>query len=245
MKKSYNLNSKKVVIMIIISLVCVAFSIWFNIYATIGQRFRAFATEIREDEPLGSVFIFGIIMLLVLIYNLELLIYKRKNILEISENGIVYYAPEYGRMEFLKENIKDIYFVDKGVFTLLKIKLDKEYKKGIRARFWNFLKASFITGIDSKVFRINLAFIKCNKEEIQELINNCCLDAGTDEVKEIINTILKKYNISNINELNQNETALKECVMELYKMETFTQNEISVLTKTSVNKISKIIKNNI
>lgn len=244
-KKKYDLKIKQVFIMLIIAGIFVIFASYMLFIASDEERFNMFMTELKfsihhETSAFGAVYICGLFSIPIVIYMLELLIYKIKEVLILEENGITYYAPEYKKVFIPKDKIEDIYITDRGQ---MKIKLkDYEIKKSIRAFFWTLLKDVFLGGNPKNVFRINLNFIKCDVKEVREYLMQFNLDSGSREANELVKDILQQYNYKNIEELNKDDNALAECVMKLYNMEKFTQVEISAIMKISASKVSKIIR---
>lgn len=200
-----------------------------------------YATSIQYNSlTFGSAYICGLFAIPVLIYMLELLIYKTKNVLIIDDDGITYYAPEYKKVFIPKDKIEDIYITNRNH---MKIKLkDYEIKKSFRAFIWTIIKNIFLGANPNNVFRINLNFIQCDINEIRKSLIQFNLDSGSREANELIKNILQQYNYKNIEDLKKDEKALTECVIKLYNMEKFTQVEISSILGINTSKVSKLIR---
>lgn len=244
MKKTYDLNVKKVLLLEAFLVLCITWLIdvvFFQPEEILTDR-DSLSFFYRYGMTVDSVIIIGgILIMLAVIYNLELLLYKRKNVLVLEETGITYYAPEFGKRKVEKENIQNIYFTG----SELKIKLKQPKDIGIRAKFWNFLKESFYSGISEDVFRVNLQFIKCNVDEVQESIMKMNLDRGSEEARRIIDEVVKKYDLYGVEAIKENEAALIECIMGLYHLDQLSQKEIAFFIKSSTSKVSKIIRKHI
>lgn len=226
--KKYNLNLKKVFILLIISALFVMFALYMMFIASDEEQYNMHLTELKyslthDTSVFGSVYICGFFSFFILIRMLALLIYKIKDVLILEEKGITYYSPKYRKAFIPKDKIKDIYITDRGQMKIL-LK-EKIYYKNI--------------------FIINLNLIKCDIKEIREALMDFNLDSGSSEAKEEITAILEEYNYSNIEDLKKDKKALAECVMKLYNMEKFTQVEISAIMRISTSKVSKIIRNNL
>ncbi len=60
--------------------------------------------------PYGcTAYIVTVLSALLIIYFLERMLYKRKNTLSFSKDGIIYYCPENGKIEIKKEDIQNLY----------------------------------------------------------------------------------------------------------------------------------------
>lgn len=243
--KKYDLKLKQIFIMLIIAGLFIIYAAYMLFMASDEERANMFINELRlsvyhEDFVFGAVCICGLFSVPIVIYMLELLIYKIKNVLILSDDGITYYAPEYKKVFIPKDKIEDIYITDRGQ---MKVKLkNHEIKKNIRACFWTMLKDIFLGGNANNVFRINLNFIKCDIKEVRKDLMKFNLDSGSREAKELIKEILQKYNYKSIEELKKDEKVLSECVMKLYNMGKFTQVEISAIMEISTSKVSKLIR---
>jgi len=243
--KKYSLNLKKVFILLIISILLAMFAYYMLFIASDEEKHTMFIYALKYSTSshqllFGCVFTCGVFAFLIIIYMLELLIYKIKDILILEENGITYYAPEYKKVSIPKDKIQDIYIAQTGQMKI--ILKDYEIKRGFRARFWTKLKDMALGHNPRNIFRINLNFIKCDIKEIKEDLIQFNLEPDITEAKEEIKEILEQYNYSNVEELKNNEKALAECVLKLYNIEKFTQVEISAILKISTSKVSKIIR---
>lgn len=243
--KKYDLKFKKVFINLIIAGLFLVFAYYMLFVASSEEKFNMFmieyATSIQYNSlTFGSAYICGLFAIPVLIYMLELLIYKTKNVLIIDDDGITYYAPEYKKVFIPKDKIEDIYITNRNH---MKIKLkDYEIKKSFRAFIWTILKNIFLGANPNNVFRINLNFIQCDINEIRKSLIQFNLDSGSREANELIKNILQQYNYKNIEELKKDEKALTECVIKLYNMGKFTQVEISSILGINTSKVSKLIR---
>lgn len=246
--KKYNLNFRNVFIMLIIAGTLIFFAYYMLFGASNEEKFNMFIIEFKtsvryESSDIGAVYLCGLFAIPVLIYMLELLIYKIKDVLIFSDDGITYYAPEYKKVFIPKDKIKDIYITQRNQIKI--ILKDYEIKKSIRAIIWTKLKDIYLGNNPKNVFRINLNFIKCDIAEVRKDIMKFNFNPGSSEANEVIKNILQQYNYKNIEELKKDEKALIECVMELYNMEKFTQVEISSMIGINASKVSKIIRKSI
>ena len=245
LNKKYDLKLKQIFTILIIAGLFLVFAIYMLFMASDQEKYNMFITELKfsvshDTSAFGSVYICVLFSIPIVIYMLELLIYKVKDVLILDNSGITYYAPEYKKVFIPKEKIEDIYITDRGQ---MKIKLkDCKIKKSIRAYFWTILKDIFLGGNPNNIYRINLNFIKCDIKEVREYLMQFNLDSGSSEAKKIVKDILQKYNYKNIEELKKDEKALLECVMKLYNMEKFTQVEIAAIMRISSSKVSKLIR---
>ena len=244
-KKSYDLRVKKVLLVLFAASVFVFFSIYMMFFASDKEKLDMFLYDLRfslryGEAIIGSLYTCGVFALFIIIYNLELILYKIKQILILSNEGITYYSPEYGKVFISKNQIEDIYITDvKQLKIILK---ETGFKKSFRAKFWTSLKDMMLGSNPKNVFRINLNFVKCDVDEIRQYLMEYGLDSDSNEANKLVQDLCKKYNISNVNELKNNEIALSECVMELYNTGKLTQKDMAAVTKTNTNKISKIIR---
>jgi len=242
--KEYNLRVKKVLIFLFIAGVFVAFAGYMFFLASDKEKLDMFLYELKfsihqQQGVFGSVYICGLLAIPMLVYMIELLICKTKGVLVLSNEGIAYYAPEYGRIFIPAEKIEKIYITDvKHMKIALK---DYEIKEGLRAKILKSLKNIFLGGNAKGVFRINLNFIDCDEKEVRDNLFCFNLLPGAKEANELIADICTKYNCKDIEELKNNKDALKECINGLSNMEKFTQKEIAAITKTSTSKVSKIL----
>ena len=245
LNKKYDLKLKRIFTILIIASLFLTFAIYMLFMSSDQERYNMFITELKssvkhDTSAFGSVYICGLFSIPIVIYMLELLIYKIKDVLILDNSGITYYAPEYRKVFIPKDKIEDIYITDRGQ---MKIKLkDYKIKRSIRAYFWTLLKDIFLGSNPNNVYRINLNFIKCDIKEVREYLMQFNLDSGSSEAKEIVKDILKQYNYTDIEELRKDEKALIECVMRLYNMEKFTQVEIAAIMGISSSKVSKLIR---
>lgn len=243
--KKYDLKFKKVFINLIIAGLFLVFAYYMLFVASSEEKFNMFmieyTTSIQYNSlTFGSAYICGLCAIPVLIYMLELLIYKIKNVLIIDDDGITYYAPEYKKVFIPKDKIEDIYITNRNH---MKIKLkDYEIKKSFRAFIWTIFKNIFLGANPNNVFRINLNFIQCDINEVRKSLIQFNLDSGSREANELIKNILQQYNYKNIEDLKKDEKALTECVIKLYNMEKFTQVEISSMLGINTSKVSKLIR---
>lgn len=243
--KKYDLKLKKVFINIIVAGLFLVFAYYMLFVASNKEKFNMFmieyATSIQSNSlAIGSTYICGLCAIPLLIYMLELLIYKIKDVLIIDDDGITYYAPEYKKVFIPKDKIEDLYITN---HNHMKIKLkDYEIKKSFRAFIWTILKDIFLGANPNNVFRINLNFIKCDINEVRKSLIQFNLDSGSSEANKLVKDIFQQYNYKNVEELRKDEKALAECVIKLYNMEKFTQVEISSMLGINTSKISKLIR---
>ena len=250
MEKKYNLNLKKVLLMLIIALGILLFVYYIFFIMSDEERRVFFASHryrryhrytIRNYYGIEwAIIIGGFLSIPTIIYMIELLVYKINGKLVFSNEGITYYTPEYGKVFIPKDKIEDISITEKGH---MKIKLKNyEIPKKLRARFWTSFKNWFLGSNAKNIFRIDLSFIKCDIKEVREDLMQFNLDPDSKAANQLVKEMLEKYNYNNIEDLKNDEKALSECIIKLYNMERYTQIEISSITKTSRNKVSKTIK---
>lgn len=197
--------------------------------------------SIRYNAPIGSLYIAGIYCLIVDIYFLELLIYKRKNVLNITENEITFLAPEYGKIIFYKNDVQNIILNT----NYLKVIMKSNIKKSIRAKIWSFLK-NFIYGFNPKnTFIINLRYLICYEKDLRYLLVKYEYFPNSQKANYIINEIMKENNIKSTNDLKQNKEIFELCILKLYEIDNFSQANIASILQTNPTKISRIIRQNI
>ena len=242
MKYTYNLNIKKILIHLLLTTPLIFF-MFFMIFKANNEDKEQLAKKelvysIKYNAPIGSVYIAGIYCLIVDIYFLELLIYKRKNVLNITENEIIFFAPEYGKIIFYKNDVKNIILNN----NYLKIIIKSNIKKGIRAKIWSFLK-SFIHGFNPKnTFIINLKYINCYEKDLRYLLVKYKYFPNSQKANYIINDIMQENNIKSINELKQNKEIFELCILKLYELDNFSQANIAAILQTNPTKVSKTIR---
>ena len=244
----YDLKVKRVVCFLIALVIFLALLIYFMFFSPDYQREKLLLYSLKYSSK-NNIIISEIILMSIflstftIIYMIKSLFYKRKDILILSEDGITYYAPEYGKVYIPKDKIKDAYVTNRNSMKI--ILNNYTIKKTFRIRFWSFFKDLFQGLPHENIFRINLNFIDCDKKEIQNLLLSLNLDMDGGEAYTVINNICKQYNYNNIDELKNDEKALSDCIIQLYKLENLTQSEIASLTKTNTTKVSKIIRNSL
>ena len=125
LNKKYDLKLKQIFTILIIAGLFLVFAIYMLFMASDQEKYNMFITELKfsvshDTSAFGSVYICGLFSIPIVIYMLELLIYKVKDVLILDNSGITYYAPEYKKVFIPKEKIEDIYITDRGQ---MKIKL--------------------------------------------------------------------------------------------------------------------------
>ena len=229
--KTYNLNVKKVVLSLLLLIVMI-------LYLVRPIIIKNFIMHTGGVSYMPSVAL--IICVCWFIYFFRLLIYKRKEVLTITEDKIVYFNPAYKKFEISKENISDLYITGYGILRILC--KEEVQRKTISSRFWSWFWHWFTDVYDyKKLFDIDLNFIKCDKEEILKLILR--LDEDYNGAKIIMEDKMKKYALKDLNDFKVNKEALKECVEEIYELEVLAQYEIAKILDVEVKEVSKIIQN--
>jgi hypothetical protein len=242
--KKYNLKLKTILIDVVVMGIFILFGCHM-FTASPEEKIEMLIVEIkynlfRNGYVLGSVYICTIYFIPIMIYMLEMLVYKRKDVLILESEGITYYAPDHGKVFIPKDKIDDIYIT---AHNQMKIKLKNyEIKKSIRAKIWGIVKSMYFGYNPKNIFMIDLKLVKCDTNEIRKQLMDLNLDQGSSEANKLIKEMLERYNYKTVEELKNDENALAECVMQLYNMGNFTQIEIATLTKTSSSKVSKIIR---
>jgi len=243
--RTYNLSIKKVLISLIVLSTIMIPSIYIVFFAPLDITSDFYDRYYRSGREVSvgvlPVIIYSFIYIL---YILELIIYKRKEVLIISQEGIKYSTPIYGNIEIPKHTIDDIYISNRNQ---LKIRYKNlKFKNNIRTKLWNFCISLFIfdTVLTDNTFTIPLNFLKYDSiQEIENVILE--LDPDTNEARKLINDKLKKYKISDINQLKENTLALNELVIEIHQLKKVKQKDIASILNISTYKVSKIIKNDL
>lgn len=124
--------------MLIIAGTLIFFAYYMLFGASNEEKFNMFIIEFKtsvryESSDIGAVYLCGLFAIPVLIYMLELLIYKIKDVLIFSDDGITYYAPEYKKVFIPKDKIKDIYITQRNQIKI--ILKDYEIKKVLEQLF--------------------------------------------------------------------------------------------------------------
>ena len=215
--KTYDLNLKLIFFILVLYALCVCFSVYMVFYAPMIEKLRyegyimTSAAGTGVQIGIGS----GILFIPYIVYLIALVVYKRKNVLNIYENKIEYYRVFRKKLIIEKSEINDIYVSEKLV-----VKYNEKN--------------------ESKVINVNLMYIKCDKNEMRKAIIG--LKPESDTIKKIISNILEEYNLKESNQLKDNKEALEDCVIKLHNINALTQLEIALLLNTNATKVSKIIR---
>ena len=212
--ETFDLNLKLIFFILILCIFTVCIAVYSIFFAPLDEQLKYQGTMLMATQspaPIGG----GIILVPYIIYLIILVIYKRKNVLTISENKIEYYNIRKGKIVIEKNNIIDV-FVSKN------------------------LVIKYVDNNQQKLHNINLTYIKCDKKILRNAIIR--LKRENDIVKKIISSILEEYHIKSLSQLKDNNEALKACIIKLYNMNKLTQQEIGIVLDTNSTKVSKIIR---
>lgn len=244
-EKNYDLNIKRVVKKIIILTIIFCGFLMGYILIENNETFKDSMTKtlLFSEEPMYAIYpkamfmVGAIITILYDLYLIILLLYRRKKVLSISENKIIYYSPDYGKLEISNEQIENI------MFSNNQLKLDfgkKKLKKKLSYIILGFIRSLWEFRSFSEVFIINLDYIKCDPNEVLKKTLECGLGKGSKEAVDIINKTLETNNCKEIKQLSKE--SLEKLVIDLYNSEKLTQYKIAILTGISANKVSNLIK---
>lgn len=237
--KKYDLNIKRVVVVLLLSAVVIWLAVYMCFFSTMEEKIDITVTLSTVIGNPFVIYIGGIVMFLVSIYMIKLLLYKRKDILIISDDKINYSNPIYGDIEIQKSFIDDIYISTAGHVKIICKNL--KYEKKHRMKFWLCFLGLFSGHENNNIFTINTDFIKIlDVQEFQKLILQ--LRPSSENVNSIIENKLKEYNISNVSQFKEYPQALDECIIAIYELNKLTQQEIALVLDTTVNKVSKTIR---
>ena len=166
---NYNLNTKRVFKVIgiqVLLLIFIIFIIFIFVNSTDMEKLKISAQLLVLDIPIFVIFNGGLIILLIIYLNIRILLYKKKDLLTITSNSIIYDNFLNGKITIKKEDIIKIYptIHRDDVFIrnkYLRIVTNKEFEQKHR----DLLAICRISNGKKRIY-INLSELNADPEQI-------------------------------------------------------------------------------